>query len=295
MSSSPGAMVAQTLVSTEFQAKLKQALPKSISPDRFTRCVITAIQANPGIVEGDKSSLYSSIVQSAQAGLNLDGKEAALVIFNTKQGDRWIKKVQFMPMVGGIIKRLGSAGVTVDSQVVYSNDTFDVEYGDNPRIVHKPPPFGTPRGDMVGAYSICKTRTGEVYREVMDRDQIEAVRSQSRAADSLMWTKFTSEAWRKTVLRRCAKRIPILDELAQRTMDADDSTFEFDQSDVPAVDPATVVAEQTTQPAPQEPPAAATESVKTTRRPKALDAVVSSVKDTATENNPPQQTKGDLF
>jgi recombination protein RecT len=254
--------------SNDFQAKLKQALPKSISPDRFTRCVITAIQANPGIVEGEKSSLYSSIVQAAQAGINLDGKEGALVIFNTKQGNNWVKKIQFMPMVGGIIKRLGAAGVTVDSQVVYANDTFDVEYGDNPRIVHKPPPFGQPRGEMIGAYAICKSRTGEVYREVMDADQIAAVRGQSRAGDSLMWTKFATEAWRKTVLRRCAKRIPILDELAQRTMDADDQTFDFPADDLPAVDPGTVVAEQ-----PQTP----VETPKPRSRPKALDAVVQSV------------------
>ena len=302
MSASPGALVAQTLTSNEFQVKLKQALPKSISPDRFTRCVITAIQANPGIVEGDKSSLYSSIVQAAQAGLNLDGKEAALVIFNTKHGDRWIKKVQFMPMVGGIIKRLGSAGITVDTQVVYGNDTFEVEYGDNPRIVHKPPPFGQDRGTMIGAYAICKSRTGEVYREIMDGAQIEAVRSQSRAADSLMWTKFPSEAWRKTVLRRCAKRIPIMDEMAQRTMEADDQTFEFDPTDVPAVDPESVVADQPTKAKTE----AQVESQASPKRPKSLDAVVASqpkkeVKDSHEPKAAPASTteqepdEGDVF
>jgi recombination protein RecT len=301
VSSSPGALVAQTLVSTDFQAKLKQALPKSISPDRFTRCVITAIQANPGIVEGEKSSLYSSIVQAAQAGINLDGKEGALVIFNTKQGNNWVKKVQFMPMVGGIIKRLGGAGISVDTQVVHANDTFDVEYGDNPRITHKPPPLGTDRGEMIGAYAICKTRTGEVYREIMDKEQIAAVRSQSRAADSLMWTKFASEAWRKTVLRRCAKRIPILDDLTNRTMDADDQSFEFAESDIPSVDPESVVSEQSPAGTPQFPPTASADPVpasqplspaKTQRRPKALAAVLEH---RDPEDQPPPHTEADLF
>jgi recombination protein RecT len=281
----PGALVAQTLSSAEFQTKVKQALPSGLSADRFTRCVITAIQANPGIVEGEKSSLYSAIVQAAQAGLNLDGKEAALVIFNTKQGNGWIKKIQFMPMVGGIIKRLGHAGVTVDTQVVYANDEFELEYGDNPRIVHKPPKFGQDRGEMIGAYAICKTKDGDVYREVMDRSQIEAVRAQSRAADSLMWTKFASEGWRKTVLRRCSKRIPVLDDLTQRTMDADDKTFQFDtvaENEIPAVDPETVVAEQ--QPETAAAPAAAPPA--TNRRPKSLAAVVASNEPPAHADDP---------
>ena len=244
---SPGREVAQILQSSDFQVKVQQALPPSMSLDRFTRAVITAIQANPGIVEADKSSLYSSIVQSALAGLNLDGKEAALVVFNTnvgtKQSPRWIKKVQFMPMISGIIKRLGEAGVAVHSQVVCENDEFIFEQGDSPSITHRPTKLGQAKGAMIGAYAICKTKAGEIYREVMDKDQIEAVRRQSRAPDSLMWTQFESEGWRKTVIRRCAKRIPLYDQLAERTLDADDKTFTMDE-DIPAVDPGSVVSTQ---------------------------------------------------
>jgi recombinational DNA repair protein RecT len=94
-----------------------------------------------------------------------------------------------------------------------------------------------------------------------------------------MWTKFPSEAWRKTVLRRCAKRIPILDEMAQRTMEADDQTFEFDPTDVPAVDPQSVVADQPSASKtenrtdePQQKAPAATP----VKRARSLDAVVAS-------------------
>jgi recombination protein RecT len=245
---SPGALVVSTLKSENFQLSIQQALPPGLSKDRFTRAAITAIQKNPGIVEGEKNSLYSALVESAQVGLLCDGKQAALVIFNTKVGNnKYIKKVQFMPMVGGIILNLGRAGVTVDSQVVYQNDEFEVTLGDDPKIYHVPTSLGNPRGDMIGAYAICRTKDGAVYREVMDKEQIEAVRNQSRAKDSLMWTQFASEGWRKTVLRRCAKRIPIVDDIVQKTLDGDDKTFQFDEDELPPVDPQTVVAEQETQ------------------------------------------------
>jgi recombination protein RecT len=281
---SPGAMVVSTIKSEAFQNSITQALPPGVTKDRFTRAAITAIQKNPGIVEGEKNSLYSALVESAQVGLLCDGKQAALVIFNTKHGNGWIKKVQFMPMVGGIILNLGRVGVTVDTQVVYENDEFSMQFGDDPRISHVPAKLGADRGQMVGAYAICRTKEGAVYREVMDRAQIEAVRNQSRAKDSLMWTQFASEGWRKTVLRRCAKRIPIVDDVVAKTLDADDQTFQFDEGELPTVDPATVVADQqqapedSENPAPQEtqptPPAARSKTAPTTARPRGLQAAV---------------------
>jgi recombination protein RecT len=254
----PDSMVVSTLKSEPFQVSIQQALPPGMSKDKFTRAAITAIQKNPSILEGEKNSLYSSLVESANVGLLCDGKQAALVIFNTnvgsKQQPRWIKKVQFMPMVGGIVLNLGRAGVTVDTQVVHENDDFEVSFGDDPRIFHKPAQLGADRGTMIGAYAICRTKDGAVYREVMDKAQIEAVRNQSKAKDSLMWTQFASEGWRKTVLRRCSKRIPIVDELIERTLEADNKTFAFDEEDLPPVDPQSVVAtqEESEDPAPPE-------------------------------------------
>jgi len=238
--------VVSVLQSEQFQGSLSQALPAGLSRDRFTRCVITALQANPGIVEGDRQSLYASIVRAAQDGLNLDGREAALVHFNTNVGTKdrpkWIRKVQYMPMIGGLIRKLGEAGYAVDAQVVHENDVFEATLGDSPSIVHKPPALGQKRGEMIGAYAIIRRKSdGETYREIMDAEQIEAVRGQSRAKDSLMWTTFASEAWRKTVLRRCIKRIPMPDTSnVDSVIEADNDTYEFDQT--PAVDP--VVSEQ---------------------------------------------------
>ena len=263
---SPGAMVVSTLKSEQFQVSIQQALPPGLSKDRFTRAAITAIQKNPSIVEGDKNSLYSALVESAQLGLMCDGKQAALVTFNTKQGNTWVKKVQFMPMVAGIILNLSRVGATVDAQVVHENDKFVLQLGDDPKIEHTPATLGTDRGKMIGAYAIISTKDGVKYREVMDAAQIEAVRKQSRAADSLMWTQFASEGWRKTVLRRCAKRVPIYDEVVAKTIEADDKTFSF-EDEVPPVDPNTVVDYQ-------DPPSVAEtpvpQNAAKTHRPKAL-------------------------
>ncbi len=230
-------LVLKTLTSDEFQVKLKTSLPTNIDPDRFTRVAITSLQQNPDILKADRNSLYLAILACAQSGLQPDGKQAALV----RYGD----KVQFMPMVAGIILRLAECGITCDTQVVHKNDLFEVEYGDEPKITHKPAKLGSERGEMVGAYAILKSRDGTVYREVMDAIQIEAVRKQSRAQNGLLWTQFASEAWRKSVLRRCAKRIALpLDQRAQRTIEADDATYDFSQETFTPVEDQSVVSEQ---------------------------------------------------
>ena len=256
-----GQVVLRSLVSADFQSKLSTSLPKGIDQDRFTRVTITALQKNPDVLQGDRNSLYLAVLACAQAGLEPDGKEAALVRFGPE--------VQFMPMVGGIIKRLGACGITADTQVVHANDLFDVEFGDAPAITHKPPKLGQERGAMIGAYAILRGPNGSVWREVMDAAQIEAVKNQSRAKNGLLWTKFESEAWRKTVLRRCAKRVAMpLDVLAERTLAADDASFDMNESITPAPGPEsdpTVVAEQQLDRAADEP-----------KRPAGLAAVVAT-------------------
>lgn len=263
-------LVLKTLTSTDFQGKLKTSLPANINPDRFTRVAITSLQQNPDILKADRNSLYLAILACAQAGLEPDGKQAALVRF----GD----KVQFMPMVAGIILRLADCGITCDTQVVHEGDLFDVQYGDDPKIIHKPAKLGSERGKMIGAYAILRSKDGTVYREVMDAEQIEAVRNQSRAKNGLLWTQFASEAWRKSVLRRCAKRIAVpFDQAFERAIQADDATFDMSQETFTPVEDQSVVAEQQP-PAPDEaahPKVDGEKPASTAQaRPRALAAVV---------------------
>lgn len=229
--------VCQAIASKEMQEKIRQALPPSVSLDRFTRTALTALQINPGIAEGDRQSLYNAVVRAAQDGLLPDGREAALVLYNvnkgTKQAPQWIKAVQYMPMVGGLIKRLAGAGITIDAQTVCDGDQFDYELGDDAKITHKRPKLGTPRGEIIGAYAIARLPNGSVMREVMDRQEIDQIRAASKSKDGGPWSQWFGEMARKSVIRRLAKRLPIGDPQVMDTVTADD-----DLTDLPAAAPA---------------------------------------------------------
>jgi recombination protein RecT len=186
---------------TKMHAEFKAALPPQIPVEKFIRTTLTAVQMNPTLLDADRRSLLGSCMKAAQDGLLCDGREAALVMFK--------QQVQYMPMVGGILKKMRNSGeiASISAHVVYSLDHFDYELGDDERITHKPL-LGGDRGKPIAVYAIAKTKDGAIYREVMSVTEVEKVRSVSRASGTGPWTQWWDEMARKTVIRRIAKRLP---------------------------------------------------------------------------------------
>lgn len=221
--------VCETVASPEFGRKIAQALPPNVTLEKFTRITLTAIQTNPELITADRQSLFNSVLKCAADGLAPDGREAALVIFKSKKGIL----CQYMPMIGGLRKVLAEHGFGLAAEVVYENDDFDYQLGDNPHLRHKPPKLGKPRGDLIGAYAIIRDLTSEkvVVTEVMERAEIEKVRKISRSATSEYgpWVNWYEEQCRKTVGRRAYKQAPLgpLDQRQSALLQAADAEFEF--------------------------------------------------------------------
>lgn len=57
-------------------------------------------------------------------------------------------------------------------------------------------------------------------------NEIEVTRNKSRAKDSLMWTTFWPEGWRKTVVRRGSKTVPVSADFT-RLVQREDENFDF--------------------------------------------------------------------
>lgn len=220
------------------EAEIGSQLPSNVAKDRFVNAAIAAVKQTPDILDATPRSLFASIIKAAQDGLVPDGREGVITVYSTKvkKGTKevWEKQAQWNPMIFGLRKRARELDdLIVNAQVVFSGDTFERDEGDNPCITHRPAPLGTDRGDMIGAYAIFKTSAGVIlHREVMDKAAIERTREQSKAKNSLMWTAFATEGWRKTVARRGFKSVPCsapLQQLVQR----DDDLFDFDDDAAP--------------------------------------------------------------
>jgi recombination protein RecT len=207
------------------EGEFRAALPAHIPVERFMRVVNTAVNGNPDLLKADRVSLFQAAVRAAQDGLLPDGRDGALVVYGTK--------VQWMPMIGGILKKVRNSGElkSIAAHVVYERDEFTYSLGDEEKIEHRPA-LGE-RGNAILAYAIAHTKDGGVYREVMTVADIEKVRAVSKAGRSGPWVQWWGEMARKTVLRRLSKRLPMstdLDDLIRR----DDALYDFDNARVQA-------------------------------------------------------------
>ncbi len=205
------------------------ALPSHIKPEKMQRVVMTVAQQNPDLLEADRRSLLGACIKCAADGLIPDGREAALVIFNTKSRDGgWTKAVQYMPMVAGLLKRARNSGdiASVTAQVVYEKDRFVWRPAEDRPIEHEAPSLNEERGRPIGAYAMARLKDGTIACEVMTMAEIEKVRNVSRSKDRGPWVDWKEEMMRKTVMRRLAKWLPMDSEDADRldqTMRRDDA------------------------------------------------------------------------
>lgn len=204
--------------------ELASQLPSTITRERFINASIAAVKQTPDILKATPRSLFAAITKAAQDGLVPDGREGVITVYKGT--------AQWNPMAYGLRKRAREIdGILVDAQVIHANDQFDWSGGDEPHITHKIK-LGD-RGEMIGAYAIFKNaQEGILHREVMDAEQINATRNQSFAKDSLMWTKFVTEGWRKTVVRRGFKSVPCSAPL-ERLVTRDDENFDFSRDVTP--------------------------------------------------------------
>lgn len=195
----PLVAVKKVVEGPEMREQFLRALPRQIGADKFIRILITTLTMNPDIAECSQRSVLAAAMKAAQDGLLLDGREAAIVKYGSE--------AQYLPMVAGILKKMRQSGEisSVSAHVVKENDEFLYELGDEEKIVHRP--ARSNRGATIGAYAIVRTKDDGIYRDFMDREQLEKVRGASRAKNG-PWKDWYDEMAEKSVLKRIAKRCP---------------------------------------------------------------------------------------
>jgi len=237
-------------------AQVKAALPSHIPYDRFERVVFMAVQRDPKLLKADQRSLFLACQRAATDGLMPDGREGALVRFFDRKAGK--DMVTWMPMVFGIRKLAYNSGevASITAEVAYDCDKFLVVKGDEPRIIHEPCMDPPDNAKMIAAYMIAKLKNGETVREVMTRRQILKVKAFSKSGDRGPWAEWEDEQWRKTVIRRGSKQLPLSadrdsDLRMQRAIERvdDDVVLEGTATDPSSLDEATNATRQLEAPA----------------------------------------------
>ena len=210
--------------------EIKKALPSVITPERFTRMVLSAISVNPKLAECTKASFLGAMMSAAQLGLepNTPLGQAYILPFNNKG----VLEAQFQLGYKGLIDlayRSGEVEV-VQAHIVYENDEFECEYGLEPKLSHKP--ADSDRGEPVKVYAVFKTKSGGYGFEVMSMSDVRRhAEKYSKAYNSSFspWKSSFEEMAKKTVLKKVLKYAPLKSEFVRGV--AQDETIKSDLSD----------------------------------------------------------------
>lgn len=220
------------------ESEIKKALPSVITPERFTRMVLSAISTNPKLGSCTPSSFLGAMMSAAQLGLepNTPLGQAYILPYQNKG----TLEAQFQLGYKGLIDLAYRSGEVelVQAHIVYENDKFECEYGLEPKLTHIP--ADTNRGNAIKVYAMFKTKSGGYGFEVASMDDIkEHAKKYSKSYGSSFspWTTSFEEMAKKTVLKSCLKYAPLKSDFVRAVVQDESIKNEVsdDMYDVPNV------------------------------------------------------------
>lgn len=208
--------------------EIQKVLPSVITPQQFLRLALNALQNTKHLMECTMQSFYGAIMQCAQLGLkpNVNGEAYLIPFFN---GKKKVYECQFLTGYKGLMLLARRSGeiASIDAQTVYENDTFDLSFGFEPTLIHKPYLKGN-RGNPIGFYAALILKDGGKTAYYMTVEDAKAYGERySKTYNAGPWqTDFESMA-KKSCLRQVLKYAPMSTDV-DRAVDADEKVLKFE-------------------------------------------------------------------
>lgn len=203
--------------------ELKKALPSAITPERFTRIALSALNNTPQLQQCTPMSFIAALLNAAQLGLEVNTPLGLAYLIPYKNKGQL--ECQFQIGYKGLITLAYRNGnmQTIQAQTVYENDEFEFEYGLNPKLIHRP--ATSDRGEPVYFYGLFKTQNGGYGYSCMSKEDMDNfARTYSKAFGSSYspWQTNYEEMAKKTVIKQALKYAPISTEF-QRALSTDET------------------------------------------------------------------------
>ncbi len=206
------------LFSDDMKNKFQMAVPKWLSVDRLLRIVFSSVLKTPKLLQCTTESLMNAVMQCAQLGLEPILGRAYLIPYKNNKKPGKPLECEFQPGYQGLVDLAERSGKieTVKAHVVYENDEFEIEYGLDERLIHKPKMDGN-RGKPIGSYTVWTRKTGvKTYTFMLLADIYRDFRSKSVAYNYAIRDKRTDTPWienepemlKKSLVKRHSKLEP---------------------------------------------------------------------------------------
>lgn len=189
------------------------AMPTGYSASQLVRDAMTAIRETPRLAECDPASALGAFMSCAQLGLRPNVLGQAYVVPYYDRIQRGYR-AQFQVGYQGLIELAYRSGrlSSIQAMSVHEHDEFEVEYGLQPTLRHRPCLQGD-RGDAVAFYALAKMTDGEFVFYVMSKWEAERFRDGNAPRNKNgqivgPWRDHFDSMAMKTCVKRLGKFLP---------------------------------------------------------------------------------------
>jgi len=191
---------------------LVRIAPKGSDVERIMRVALFEAAKNEKLSQCSPVSVYLSLAKACELDLVAGG-----VLHRCSLVPRWNKgkstfEADLMIEYTGLMDLVRRSGEVKNftARCVRENEEFSHSFSlDGGEMLHHEPCYEGDPGELRMAYAVCEFKDGSKQVEVMRRDQVEAVKRCSRYSGQGPWVEHTEEMWRKTVIRRICKYLPL--------------------------------------------------------------------------------------
>lgn len=197
-----------------------------ISKERLLAIALSTVNRNPKLQECSLPSLLSCMMRCSALGLepsDVDGLGRAYILpFNSKKNGM---EATFILGYKGLIELARRSGEIKDisARAVYEGDEFEYQYGLDEFLNHRPG-MGEKKPDKLQyVYCVVHFKDGGHYFNVMNKDEVEAIRKRSKTPNFGPWVSDYEAMAKKTVIKSAAPYLP-LNTTAMTAIASDDTT-----------------------------------------------------------------------
>jgi len=203
----------------QMEQQFALAMPKGLEATQLVRDALTCLKQTPKLAEATPQSVLGSLMTCAQLGLRPGVLGQAWVLpYWDKRSRTYV--AQLIVGYKGFVELAYRSGqiATIVARTVYEGDTFDVEYGLDEKLIHKPALTGE-RSTPVAHYAMVKLANGGRSFWVMTEDEVQAWKrkyapTNKDGAVVGPWKSDYEAMARKTCLLRLSAWLPKSTELA---------------------------------------------------------------------------------
>lgn len=223
----PEKLTVRSLMSGAKLEEIKKVCARGADAQKMLKMFAIAGSRVPKLLECTPLSMLDAMVKCAELGLMPSTLGTAYLI---PYENRRAGTIECQLIIGyrGLVELARRSGQisTIQAGVVREGDLFDFSYGVETTFKHVPK--GNFKAKITHVWALAKFNGGGHQLEVMTVEEVEAIRSRSRAGQNGPWVTDYGEMCKKTALRRLCKMLPLTPEVEAGLAQVEKGEFNLD-------------------------------------------------------------------